>query len=151
MTDNSDQKGIIENETGAQSLLGYVLDVGQQDGRARCVLQINETHLNRHDSLHGGIATSVLDNAMGATASLTVDETGRAPFMTISLNTHYQAPAKYGDVLTATGRVVGGGKSLKFIEGELLNSEGKIIATATGVFKRVPEHRLAAERETQKC
>lgn len=148
MTDEA-SNGIIENETGAQTLLGYVLDVGQEDLRARCMIEITDEHLNRHASLHGGIASSVLDNAMGATASLTVDPTGRRPFLTISLNTHFMAPAKKGDKLTATGRVVGGGMSTKFLEGELVDQNGKIIATATGVFKRVPEKRLAPTNSTE--
>ena len=46
-------------------------------------------------------------------------------------------------VLTATGRLVGGGYAVKFVEGELVDSTGTVIATATGVFKRVPENRLA--------
>ena len=148
MTTTNDETGIIINETGAQQLINYVLDVGQKDKRARCSLTISQHHLNRHDSLHGGIASAILDNAMGATASLTVDETGRAPFMTLTLTIQYLAPAKEGDELTATGKLVGGGRSVKFIEGQLLNAQGTIIATATGVFKRVPEHRLALKNET---
>lgn len=134
--------GIIRNETGVQRLIGYTLDLRENDGCARCRLTLNEEHLNRHDVLHGGITTMMLDNAMGATASLTVDAQGRAPFMTISLNTNFLAPAKIGAQLTATGRIVGTGKSLKFVEGELVDSEGTLIATASGVFKRVPAHRL---------
>lgn len=33
-------EGIIRGETGAQRLLGYTLDVGQGDGRARCHLRV---------------------------------------------------------------------------------------------------------------
>ena len=65
--------GFITNETGAQRLIGYTLDVGQPDKRARCHLTLTDLHLNRHEVLHGGIATAMLDNALGATASLTVD------------------------------------------------------------------------------
>ena len=54
------QDGIIRDETGAQTLIGYVLDVGQGDGRARCHLEIGPQHLNRQNGLHGGIAMSVL-------------------------------------------------------------------------------------------
>ena len=142
MDDETATGGLIENETGAQCLIGYVLDVGKGDGCARCYLTLSDAHLNRHQVLHGGIATTMLDNAMGATASLSVDATGRCPFMTVSLNTHYLAPARLGTALTATGRITGGGRSLKFIEGELLDTDGTLIATATGVFKRVPDHRL---------
>ena len=68
---------LIRDETGAQRLLGYTLDVGEGDGRARCRLVVDDRHLNRSGVLHGGIAAMLLDNACGATASLTVDDTGR--------------------------------------------------------------------------
>lgn len=128
--------GIIENETGAQRLLGYTLDIGRGDGRARCTLVVDETHGNRHGRLHGGLAVALLDNAMGATASLTVDASGRRPFMTISMSTQFLAPGRMGTRLTATGRVTGGGRSLVFVDGELADEAGTLIATASGVFKR---------------
>lgn len=124
---------IIEGETGTQRLLGYVLEI---DGdRARCRLALTEDHGNRHGALHGGVAAAVLDNAMGATASLTVDPEGRAPFVTVSMTINYHAPARPGDLLEAEGRVTGGGRSLTFVAGEL-HAGGRLIATASGVFKR---------------
>ncbi len=134
--------GLIEGETGAQRLIGYVLDVGGGDGCARCRLTVTEAHSNRHGVLHGGIAAALLDNALGATASLSVDETGRAPFLTVSMTTQFLAPAREGMDLMATGRVTGGGRSLVFVEGVLGDADGMTIATATGVFKRVPQDRL---------
>ena len=131
-----DGPGVIRDETGAQRLLGYTLDVGRGDGRARCTLAVDDTHANRHDRLHGGLAAVLLDNAMGATASLTVDASGRRPFLTVSMNVHFLAPGEIGARLTATGRVSGGGRSLVFVEGELVDEAGTRIATASGVFKR---------------
>lgn len=134
------ETGIIENETGTQRLIGYVLDVGRPDGRARCHLTLTDAHLNRHGVLHGGITTALLDNALGATASLTVDPLGRAPFLTIALTVNFIAPAVAGAKLTATGRITGGGRALVFAEGELKGADGTLIATANGVFKRAPQH-----------
>lgn len=136
------ETGIIRDETGTQSLIGYVVDVSAKDGKGRCWLDIGPQHTNRHKALHGGIITCLLDNASGTTGSLTVDDTGKAPFLTISMNTHYLAPVFKGRV-TATGRVTGGGKSLLFIDAELVDEEGRVIATSSGVFKRVPQERLA--------
>ena len=133
---------VIAGETGAQRTLGYLLDVSRGDGRARCMLEVREAHANRHGVLHGGIAGVLLDNAMGATASLTVDDTGRAPFLTVSLATQFIAAGQVGHLLTATGRVTGGGRSLLFIEGALRAEDGTLVATAQGVFKRVPRERL---------
>lgn len=126
--------GLILNETGAQRTLGYVVDVGRGDGRARVSLDIHEGHLNRHGALHGGLVTLLLDNAAGATASLSRDEAGRLPFVTISFTTQFVAPARSGRV-TATGRVTGGGRSLLFVESELASDDGTLLATGSGVFK----------------
>ncbi len=134
-------EGIIRGETGAQRLLGYVLDVGQGDGRARCHLTVTADHTNRHGMLHGGIVTTILDNAMGATGSLSRDPEGRSPFLTISLNTQYLSPAREGEALVAIGRITGGGRSLVFVEGELTAPDGRLVATATGVFKPVSKAR----------
>ncbi|MCP1168191.1 PaaI family thioesterase [Limimaricola litoreus] len=131
--------GIIEGETGAQKLLGYVLDVGRGDGRARCHLTVTADHTNRHGMLHGGIVATILDNAMGATGSLSRDPEGRYPFLTISLNTQYLAPAREGEALMAVGRITGGGRKLLFIKGELHGPGDRLVATATGVFKPVSQ------------
>lgn len=139
----SAQNGIIRDETGAQRLIGYTLDVGQPDRRARCQLLVDERHTNRHGVLHGGIAGLLLDNACGATASLTLDAHGRRPFLTISLNIDFVGAGRTGGV-TATGRVVGGGRSLLFVAAELVQDDGTLIATASGVFKRVKTDAEAA-------
>lgn len=136
-------EGIIIGETGAQRLIGYVLDVSAGDGRARCRLTVGEEHANRHGVMHGGIIAAILDNALGATASLTVNEGGRTPFLTISMTTQFLAPAKVGMTLEAIGRRTGGGRSMIFVEGQVTDNDGTLIATATGVFKKVPSHRLS--------
>ena len=130
--------GIIRNETGAQTLLGYVVDISARDGKGGCILDVGAQHGNRHGSLHGGIIACMLDNAMGFAASLTGGEDGQTRFLTISMNTQFIAPARDGRVV-ATGSVSGGGQSLIFAEGEVLDDAGRVVATATGVYKRVRE------------
>lgn len=137
------RQAMIKDETGTQRLIGYVLDVGQPDKCARCHLTLNDDHLNRFGALHGGIAATLLDNALGATASLTVDPSGRAPFATITMNTSFIATCTKGSQLTATGKAVGGGRSLVFVEGDLTDATGRLIAKANAVFKRVPQDKLS--------
>ena len=132
---------IITGETGAQRLIGYVIDVGHPDKRARCRLEITPDHLNRHGVLHGGISGCLLDSAAGATASLSVDDTGRAPFLSVSLAVNYIGPAKPG-MVEAVGSITGGGRNLLFVSAELCDAGGAVLATSTGVYKRVPQERL---------
>lgn len=129
---------MIHDETGTQRLIGYVLDVDQPDGCARCILDLDDRHLNRQGILHGGLSATLLDSAMGATGSLSVDPTGRHPFTTLTLTMNYLAPGRPGRV-TATGRITGGGRSTLFIEGQLRHQDGTLIATATGVFRKTRE------------
>jgi acyl-coenzyme A thioesterase 13 len=72
---------------------------------------------------------------------LTVDASGKAPFLTISMTTQFIAPGYPGRVC-ATGTVIGGGRSILYINGVLEHEDGTLIATSTGVFKRVPQERL---------
>lgn len=135
-----DEPHLIRDETGTQTLIGYVVDVSDP-AHGRCWLDVAPQHTNRHNVLHGGIAACLLDNACGTTGSLTVDPSGTAPFLTISMTTQYIAPGLPGRI-TAKGTVVGGGRSLLYINGELTHEDGTLIATSAGVFKRVPQERL---------
>lgn len=131
---------LIRDETGAQSLIGYIVDVSDPK-RAICWLEVGPKHTNRHNVLHGGIATCLLDNACGTAGSLTVDSTGTVPFLTISMTSQFIAPGRPGWV-KATGTVTGGGRSLLYISGVLEHEDGTLIASSTGVFKRVPQERM---------
>lgn len=130
--------GIIKDETGAQTLLGYVVDLQAQDEVGRCVLDIGAQHGNRHGALHGGIIACLLDNAMGYGASVSVSADGASKFLTVSMTTQFLASAKEGRVV-ASGWVTGGGRSVLFAQGELHDDTGRLLATATGVYKRIRE------------
>ncbi|MGD1883403.1 MAG: PaaI family thioesterase [Paracoccaceae bacterium] len=136
MTSALPELGLIRDETGAQTLLGYVVDLRPGDGKGRCYLDLGPQHGNRHGGLHGGIISCLLDNAMGFAASLSADPKGATRFLTISMTTQYLAPAREGRV-TATGGVTGGGKSTLFVDGQLEDEAGRLLATSTGVYKRV--------------
>ncbi len=135
-----DESLLIRDETGTQTLIGYVVDISDP-AHGRCHLDLGPQHLNRHGVLHGGIAAVLLDNACGMTGSLSVDPTGKNPFLTISLTTQFLAAGLPGRV-TATGTVKGGGRSLLYIDADLVHQDGTVIATSTGVFKRVPQEKL---------
>jgi acyl-coenzyme A thioesterase 13 len=122
--------------SGCQDSVGYVVEMDPGGDSVSCWLDIQPQHLNRNNLLHGGFVAMLLDIACGYAASLHYDPDNLALVLTVSLSTQYIAPARGGRV-TATGRVSGGGKSLCHANGELRDSDGALIATATGVFKRI--------------
>ena len=128
--------GIIEDNSGAQKTIGYVIDLSPKGGGAACYLDITPGHLNRNGMLHGGIMTILLDVACGYAASQSFDQTTIAPVLTVSLNMSYVAPVGEGRV-TAIGTVTGGGRKISYANGELRNDNNQLIASAACVFKRI--------------
>ena len=64
-----------------------------------------------------------------------MDDTGRVPFLTLSLTTDFVAAGRPGGV-TATGRIVRQGARIVFAAAELVADDGTLLATASGVFTR---------------
>ncbi|MCD9148302.1 PaaI family thioesterase [Pseudophaeobacter flagellatus] len=123
-------------DPGVQQLVGYKTTIDRRDGSCLVTLDLEPPHLNRHGILHGGIVATVLDVVCGNTASQFFDRKNHAPLVTVSLTLSYVAAARAGRV-SATARVTGGGASIAHVFGELVDAEGQLLATATGVFKRI--------------
>ena len=138
------EDGIIRAQSGAQSLVGYVVDVGQPDRMGRAMLDIEPRHANRNGMLHGGIIAMLLDAACGFTASMKLgDGVALTPLVTVSLTTQFVAAAQIGTRVTATGFLSGGGRKIAYVHGELRDENDVLVATASGVFKKVPAERFA--------
>lgn len=134
---------LIDGETGAQRLIGWITDVGQPDNRARLYLDVTPDHTNRHGVLHGGIIAMLLDSACGYTGSLHIDRDSLPQMLSLSFTTQFLAPGSGGSVV-AMGQVTGGGRKTLFIAGELWDADGQLIATSTGVYKPVPQRQESA-------
>lgn len=125
---------VIDSDSAVMRHMGYVANVFAD--RAEISLTIEDHHRNRRDVLHGGILAMVLDSALGYAASRHLAEDASVHVVTLSLTTNFLAPAE-GGTIRAVGRVTGGGYKTVFAEGEVVDEAGSILATATGVFKRV--------------
>ena len=130
-------QGVWHGATGTAKLLGMLIDRDRPDGSALVSMTVTDDHTNRHGNMHGGLIATVLDTAMGATASLIRGERGAIPFSTISLTVNYLAPVPLGSI-SASARVLGGGFKTVFMEGEARAGDGTLVAQATGTFKRAP-------------
>ena len=91
-------------------------------------------HTNRHGNAHGGLIAALLDTAMGMAtrASGAVENLGTA-----SLTINYLRPAR--GRIAAHARVRRSGRSLAFCEAEVLDAEGRLLATASAVFAVAPQ------------
>lgn len=123
-------------DPGCQQMVGYKTTIDRTDGSCLVTLDLQPQHLNRHGILHGGMAATLLDVACGNTASQFFDPESHAPLVTVSLTLSYVAAARGGRV-SARARVTGGGASIAHVFGELVDDDGSILTTATGVFKRI--------------
>jgi len=123
--------------SGAHALVGYDVNLLSKDGSAIVSLDVQEKHLNRNGTLHGGIIAMMLDAAAGFAASRSNTTNQFTPVVTISLTTNFVAPATKDMKIMCTGRITGGGASIVYSGAELRSEGGVLLASATGVFKRV--------------
>jgi uncharacterized protein (TIGR00369 family) len=83
-------------------------------------------------TIHGGFVASMLDETMGSTIFALSE--GRTMAATISATIDYVRPAMLG-ALECVGRVRYQGKSIVFVEAELMDARGRLLAKSSGSFK----------------
>jgi uncharacterized protein (TIGR00369 family) len=115
---------ITQQRFPAADLIGFeVAEAG--DGRTVITLQAGPRHVNPMGTLHGGILCDIADAAMGIAFASTL-----APgesFTTVELKINYLRPVREG-TLRAEGRVVQRGRTVGYVECEVTNQDGKLIA-----------------------
>lgn len=115
--------------------LGMRLTVWRE-GYAEMEGDITETIGNRHGYVHGGALATLIDTAAGYAAVYCPYPGRRRNAFTLALNLQFIAAAAREDgPLRASARRVGGGASVSFIEAEVHDRHGKLIANSSGVFK----------------
>ena len=100
-------------------------------GVAEVALDLRQELTNRRGVAHGGVITSLLDVALGSAVV-----SGIRPEEwcgTVQLNVQFREPGQ-GAKLTAHGRMVKRGRHLAFAEGEIIDPQGRIVATAQGTW-----------------
>ncbi len=113
----------------AARLLGRrVIDVNPDAGTITVEFDAREDFLNSAGTVQGGFLAAMLDSTLGPAVRATLAAGQLAP--TLELKVSFIRPANVGR-LVGRGRVVHRGRSVAFLEGELRNSGGDVVATAT--------------------
>lgn len=115
-----------------QALLGFRKTLFEK-GHARFELDLRDDHLNLVGIPHGGVYSSMLDSALGASGCFG-EGAETLPAVTLNLNTSFMGQPK-GTKLIAEGRTVGGGRRIYFAEGEVRDDLGNVLARAIGTFR----------------
>ncbi|MFW2381630.1 MAG: PaaI family thioesterase [Acidimicrobiales bacterium] len=109
--------------------LGFTIHRGE--GTGATTLQLGEQHMNPNGVAHGSVAFAMMDTAMGA-ATMTVIDDG-CTCATIEIHTRFHRAASEGS-LTAEATVLSAGRRVVHLQARTLDSDGRLIASATGSF-----------------
>src|SRR5438309_426456 len=122
------QKGLRGERTPPPiaQLLGFVLK-SVSPGHAVFEMEIDERHHNPMGTLHGGVYCDLADAAMGYAyaATLGADET----FTTIELKINFLRAVRKA-TLIAEARVVKAGSTLGYVECDVKDQTGRLVARA---------------------
>ena len=115
----------------AWAWMGFQL-VETGTGTATVEMTPTEAMANASGFLHGGIISTLADSAMGRSVHTIKPGVVRATSFDLKLN--FINPAKIGESLRATGKVVHAGRRTVVTECRVEDRNGKLIATASGTF-----------------
>ncbi len=117
--------------------VGWLEHVGIEErllapGRVACRLVTAARHQNIQGVIHGSVSMAVLDTAMGHALDSLLEPGQFCSTTQISLQ--YLRAARPGETLEAVGSVTHRGRSVAFLEGELRNAQGDLLARAQGTW-----------------
>ena len=105
-----------------QDLLGFDL-IEVDEGRVVFAAEPGEQHYNPIGVVHGGLAATLLDSAMGAAVHSTLPQGSAYITLEVKFNLVRAMTAETGRVL-AEGKVIHGGKTVATVEATLRGEEG---------------------------
>ena len=117
--------------------LGMVCIDKAEPGRTVWRMTADERFANPVGIIQGGFVSAFADSAMGA-ASLTYARERKVFSANAELKISFLKPAKVGSTLTCTAYVISGGQRAAFVEAEVVDEDGRMIAKATSTYLLTP-------------
>ncbi|MBW8812587.1 MAG: PaaI family thioesterase [Caulobacterales bacterium] len=122
-------------------LLGWrLLEAWPDEGRISVAFEGLEAFTNPAGFIQGGFLAAMLDDVMGP--AVFVHSAGQLYPVTLDLHVSYLGPARPGP-LYGEGRVVQAGRSVGFLEAQLTDADGVLVARATATVRLTPAEAVA--------
>jgi uncharacterized protein (TIGR00369 family) len=102
-------------------------------------VEIREPHCNARGFAHGGLISSLADNAMGLSAVRQARQTqanDKISALTVSLSLDFLDTASIGDFLEVKPQLLKVGRTLAFVECRIVSGE-RLVARASASFRMV--------------
>jgi uncharacterized protein (TIGR00369 family) len=123
-------------------LLGWrLIDIDREKQQVRIGFTARPEFLNPAGYVQGGLLAAMLDDVMGP-AALVMSE-GRLFTSTLDMTVSFLAPARLGPLI-GEGTVIQLGKTIGYLQGELRDEVGTLIARATSTARLVLTEALPA-------
>ena len=114
-------------------LLGFVLK-SIEPGHAIFEMEVDDRYYNPMGTLHGGVYCDLADAAMGYAFAATLGD--GETFTTIELKINFLRAVRKAR-LTAEARVVKAGGTLSYVECDVMDQTGKLVAKAASTCMRL--------------
>ena len=122
-------------ERGPQS--AFIEQIGAEveewrEGYVRMSLRVEERHMNVYGGMHGGVATTIMDELTGSLIASVrgVEVMEETPHSTVEMSVSFIGGVAIGDDLVFEGKVIRVGRSVAFAEADVRKrGEGKLVAS----------------------
>ena len=121
-------------------LVGFVLK-SLAPGHAVFEMQVDERHHNPMGTLHGGIYCDIADAAMGFAYASTLSE-GES-FTTVELKINFLRAVQKA-TLTAEAKVIKAGSTLGYVECDVKDQDGKLVAKVASTCLKLRQDKKQA-------
>lgn len=130
-------QAILKRPAPAAVILGQeLLEVDAANGSVKVAYMVSDALANRFGALHGGMTAAMMDDVISLAAGLSVEWGQITP--TLEMKVSYIRQGKLGARLVAVARTVRRGSTVAFIEAELSDDAGALIATASSTIAITP-------------
>jgi uncharacterized protein (TIGR00369 family) len=108
-----------------------------EPGRSVWQMVAAEQFSNPVGIVQGGFVAAFADSAMGA-ASVTFAKDRKVFSANAEMKVSFLKPARIGSTLTATAYVISGGNRAAFVECDVTDDDGRLVAKASSTYMLTP-------------